>query len=166
MDPFFLDDVWCLFHHDAYDSNWTYESYVRIATMSSAEDFWHVQACLGPYLTHNMFFVMREHSFPCWDDASNIDGGCVSVRVHVDDVQSYWEQLCAALLCETLAEKEDDANAINGISVSPKHQWCVFKVWLARHISPEMIRLPPGFVGHKMYKTNRDNIKADQSHPA
>lgn len=151
--PLFLDDVWTIFHHNV-DDVWTTESYHRLAGVGDVDEFWAVSHAVTPYLNANMFFVMREHVFPCWDDPCNIDGGCVSVRVSIDDARDYWEAICARCLCERLVPS-GEANAVNGISSSPKGKWCVFKVWLARQTE---VALPSGYVGTCMYRSNRTSM--------
>jgi hypothetical protein len=158
-DPVFVDDVWTVFHHNVNDTSWTLESYKRLITLSSAEEFWGAARAITAYCANNMFFVMREHVFPCWDDPCNIDGGCVSVRVPIENVAAYWEQVTARLLCECLLPS--NPSIVNGVSSSPKHKWCIFKIWLASDIDAADLKLPPGYVGTYMFKTNRDNICED-----
>lgn len=159
VTQFYLDDVWCIFHHNIEDTSWTYDSYTRLSIISSAEEFWSVHEQLAQYLPYNLFFVMREHSFPCWDDATNINGGCISVRVPIRNVDAYWQKLCAYLLCERIADRE----YVNGISVSPKHTWSIFKVWLSKEVNVKEVTLPAGYVGDILYKSNRDNINGDRA---
>ncbi len=155
-----LDDVWSIFHHGMTDSSWTLDSYTRVATVSSAEEFWGVHSLVCPLLHTNLFFVMREHIFPCWDDAANIDGGCISARVPMHQIGAYWEALCVRLLCEGLCPGK--AGAVNGISSSPKQSWCVVKVWLSCEVAVEDMDMPAGFVGTLMFRWNRDSISNDR----
>lgn len=155
----FLEDTWCLFHHGVHDADWTLHSYTRLRTISSAEDFWSASAQVAEYLDKDMFFVMREHVFPCWDDPHNIDGGCVCARVPMARAAEFWEHLCARTLCEALCA---DAHAVNGVSTSPKNRWCVFKVWVSRAVPPEALDLPQGHEQGLLYRANRDMIQQDQ----
>ena len=160
----YLDDVWSYHFHDPDDSRWTLESYTRLADVSSVEGFWPVHAATLPYLARGIFFVMREHVFPCWDDPHNIDGGCLSMKVLKDDVPAFWEHLLLHALCDTLVAAPDAASdrpSVNGLSASPKRFFCIIKVWLAdcRRTCREDFRLPPGYSGEVLFKLNRDNMR-------
>lgn len=129
-----------------------------IGSISSAEEFWKMHfLTTGLHLIDDMFFLFREHVFPCWDDPSNIVGGCVSVRVPNETAVLYWEQLAARVLCEDIE--------CNGISCSPKNNFCVFKVWCGGVLTQDelqQLQLPRGYVGFPMFKSNRDNISNGQ----
>lgn len=162
MEDTLLDDVWTVFHHNVDDQKWTMESYTRIMDVASAEEFWGIYDVIKPYLDNNLFFVMREYVFPCWDDPENITGGCVSVRVPIAHVAKFFEELCVRLLCESLCTTEDVK--VNGISCSPKHSCCVVKVWLNNEGDAKCVRFPSGYIGVPMFKSNRDNITQDNIH--
>ena len=60
----FLNDTWNIYFHDPYDSNWTTQSYERLASVGTIEEFWqHFQSLKGN-LHKGMFFIMREYVFP------------------------------------------------------------------------------------------------------
>jgi hypothetical protein len=115
MDELLLDDIWNLYFHDPDNKDWNFGSYNTLHTMSSAEDYWSAQEAVRGVLHQGMFFLMREHVFPCWDDIANRNGGCFSVRVPKTHASRFWEQLAAALLGETLAG--DRTASVTGISI-------------------------------------------------
>jgi hypothetical protein len=39
-EDIFINDVWNLYFHDPYDVNWNNESYMRLSTIASVDDFW------------------------------------------------------------------------------------------------------------------------------
>ena len=129
-DELFLDDVWSLYFHDPDDRDWTLESYRKIATVSSAEEFWGVHKLTIAHAHKAMFFVMREHVFPCWDDPLNIDGGCFSLMVMKDAVAAVWEAMCVKMLTERLTADPARSDVVTGLSVSPKIDFCIVKIWL------------------------------------
>jgi hypothetical protein len=119
-----------------------------------------------------MFFAMREHVFPCWDDANNIDGGCLSIKVPVDAVPSTWEYLVKRTLGETLVVDPKRWESLNGISVSPKRGFCIFKLWMADigSVDPDpetngwprsSVQLPPDYRGDVVFRLNRENMQMD-----
>lgn len=157
MEEHVLDDTWTLYYHDPENANWTLQSYVRLACMSSIEDFWPIHDAMLQHLSKGMFFVMREHVAPCWDDPENIDGGCVSLKILKDDVQQTWEFMIVRLLSESIAGK-DGSPHVNGISISPKRFFCIVKVWFknADHIAD--LQVPPSYTGEVITKMNRSNM--------
>lgn len=163
-DDIYLNDTWSLYFHDPNDTNWTMASYVKIADISSAKDFWILVRMIGDNFTRGMFFIMREAIFPCWDDPSNIDGGCISLKILKTEMMQFWKDLCSKMLCEGLLSNNNVSwDTINGISVSPKKHFCIVKIWTrdqsAQH--PAQFNLPANYNGEVIYKSNRCNISLD-----
>lgn len=183
-----LQDVWTLYFHDPNDVDWNLSSYVRLGDISSVADYWDYRTATASYLSRGMFFVMREHVFPCWDDKMNINGGCLSMKVLKDDMPIYWDNLLVHMLGERLFdpkrndedggkndrdgvkqtkddddEDEDAWSVVNGLSVSPKRYFCIIKIWLRdeKHKDAADFRLPQGYVGEVLYKANSCNLKAE-----
>jgi hypothetical protein len=158
----FLNDIWNLYFHDPYDSNWTNASYVRLATMSTIDEFWEHFISLKGNLHKGMFFIMREYVFPCWDDENNINGGCLSIKVLKENMAEFFEDLCAKLLSEKLLSdnKIDFWNSVNGVSTSPKKSFCIIKIWLKDEVlnDKKFFNLNPNYYGDIIYKSNRENI--------
>lgn len=146
----FLNDVWMLSFHDPNDDNWTHASYVNLHTISTAEDLAQVQKAYAPLWEHGMFFLMREHIAPMWEDSHNVDGGCFSFKVMRPEVPERWYRLCAAILGETLVRDVEDQreggrhiggpdtareaiwDMVNGISISPKRNYCIVRIWIRK----------------------------------
>eukprot|EP00798_Chlamydomonas_sp_ICE-L_P024992 gene24994-10652_t len=72
--PLFLNDIWTVYFHNPQDHDWTYDSYVRLGNISTAEEVLAYIDIMREDVQNGMFFVMREHVFPCWDDPLNIGG--------------------------------------------------------------------------------------------
>jgi hypothetical protein len=160
-----LHDSWVMYFHEPSDANWTNESYVRLADMSSVEDFWRVCDGVRKTLPAAMLFVMRTDVFPTWDDPANLKGGCLSFRVSRDDMGAAWEELVARLLGETLLARPGDAEdyaRVNGISTSPKRFFCIVKIWLRddKFSTRDDFVLPTCMLhGEALFRSNLDNIK-------
>lgn len=162
-----LNDIWNIYFHDPYDSNWTNSSYVRVATISTIEEFWEHFNCVKINIHKGMFFLMREYVFPCWDDENNINGGCLSIKVLKENMADYFEDLCVKLLCEKLIvdDKIISWNCVNGISASPKKSFCIIKIWLKDETlgDKKYFNINANYYGDVIYKSNRDNITGDHN---
>lgn len=173
-----LQDSWTVYHHSPSDPSWTLSSYHRIGGMSVLSDFWPLHGAMQPRLMDCMFFAMREHVFPCWDDKSNIDGGCVSFKVPVEHAEAFWEELFKRAVGETLVSPSAErACVVNGVSTSARRGgFCIFKVWLADEAGlvasgavadlgsaalRTVLRVPASYRGELVYRSNRSNIQND-----
>lgn len=152
----FFHDVWNYYAHATEDDDWTMPSYAHLGAVSTVSEFWAMHDATLRALPHSMLFVMREGVFPCWDDASNIQGGCLSVKVGRDQLRAAWPALTACLVGETLLRRPlappgpgdapegaartaaaalRDADpegwlCVNGVSVSPKRNFYIIKLWM------------------------------------
>lgn len=166
MEPNYLNDLWTLYFHDPSDSDWTMKSYKRLGNLSTIEEFWQHHNCYIDKVHQGMFFLMREHVFPCWDDPNNIDGGCLSIKVLKENMKSFWEDICMKLLGETLLidENKNDWEKITGISTSPKKHFCIIKIWLKDDTlaDKKYFDVLQNYYGDFIFKLNRDNINQDQ----
>lgn len=162
-EDIFLNDIWGLHFHDPYDNNWNYDSYMNLGTMSTVREFWNYQNSLGEKVQNGMFFIMREHIFPCWDDENNRHGGCLSIKILKQDLVQFWETVSMRLLGETLLLPEFRSlhwDQVNGISSSPKKHFCIVKIWLKSDTvtDSKMFRLPLAHHGDILYKSNNESI--------
>jgi len=157
-----LNDLWSFYFHDPFNSDWNYASYIKINDIGTAEDFWSTHETFIEKINLGMFFLTREHIFPCWDDPYNKDGGCLSIKVMKQDVQPFWESICIGALGETLLRECNQSkwDRINGVSISPKKHFCIVKIWTRTNEfqDPQAFNLQPGYYGDVIYKANRDNI--------
>lgn len=166
MSDIFLNDVWTMYFHDPNDTNWTNSSYVNLGNMSTVDDFWNHATQFKEHIHKGMFFLMREHVFPYWDDPANLRGGCFSIKVLKDDMAVFWEDMCMKLLGETILQDTDKWDLINGISTSPKKHFCIVKIWvrnldLADHDAKQCFNILPNHHGEVLFKSNIDNISND-----
>ena len=129
-----LNDLWNVYYHDASSKDWTLKSYLVIDTLSQVRDYWIVKRAIMSSLSCGMFFVMREHIFPCWDDPENQGGGCFSFQVPKANVDAFWDELNARVLGESLVRSKSSCE-INGISISPKWDFCIVKLWVSKRFN-------------------------------
>ena len=161
-----LNDTWSLYFHDPFNEDWTYASYHKICDITSAVEYWEVFDTLRDYFSRGMFFIFREHVFPCWDDESNINGGCISIKVLKKDLTPLWEDITMRMLGESFLKKEKMIfwNNVNGMSISPKKAFSIIKIWLKSQdvIDPYMFEFPASYTGGFVYRSNQQNI--DENH--
>ena len=72
---------------------------------------------------------MREGVFPRWEDINNMEGGYWSFRLLKSKSDQIWKEFMACVIGNTLVKNDEDMKYINGISLSPKINNCIIKVW-------------------------------------
>ena len=127
-DIYELSDTWILWYHHVNDNNWMEDSYTKICSIKTIEDYWKIMNTIETY-TSGMFFMMRKDVFPRWEDINNIDGGYWTFRVVKKDSDESWKCMIASLVGNTLTKELKDMDMINGVSISPKINNCIIKIW-------------------------------------
>jgi hypothetical protein len=106
-------------------------SYKYISQVRSLEELISIQKCFSDTLVKNcMLFLMRNNIMPVWEDCANMSGGCVSYRVGIDDIPSLWNQICNYVVSENITTNHDILQEINGITISPKKNFGILKIWM------------------------------------
>lgn len=156
MTETFLNDIWSVYYHDPYSTDWTMSSYKFICNISSVESYCKVMKTFNDIWKYGGFFIMREHITPRWEDDYNVNGGCYSIKVNASDFNEKWFEMCASVLGETLA-KEDILN-VNGISSTPKMNSYIVRIWLKDNnkASREFYNIPCCKFSSVMYKKHKE----------
>lgn len=127
-----LQDKWTLWAHLPHDTKWTLNSYKKIITFSKVEEIISLYQALPDKMIKNcMLFLMREGIEPRWEYERNRKGGCFSYKVPNKDTTITWKYASYALVGETLTEEYELSTKINGITISPKKNFCIIKIWMA-----------------------------------
>jgi hypothetical protein len=126
----FLSECWTMYFHDPDDNQWSPSSYKIIGHISTAQDWCYTDISFTNLWQKGMFFIMREHIQPLWEDPLNKDGGCFSYKVNKNEAGQYWYRLGGLLLGGTLGKTADINNKICGISISPKRNYCILRIWV------------------------------------
>ena len=140
MDKFNLNSEWVLWYHSLSDNKWTKTSYKNIYNIKTLVDYKILIKQLEiQHLQNGMYFLMRKDIFPNWEDPDNRCGGCWSYKVPGKKIKKIWDNIILKLLTENIIkhneEKEDTVNIsfnmdeINGISISPKKEFNIIKIW-------------------------------------
>jgi len=152
----FLNDTWAFYFHDPNNDNWEIDSYILLARIStiyewitlfnSMRDLWH----------KGMFFLMREHIQPIWEDEHNKSGGCLSYKLWKNEVIESVFELGSLLLGESLSKHWE---SVCGISISPKRSYCIARIWISDCIHSDetlyRVTLPPQT--KFLFKTHNEN---------
>ena len=127
-----LIDKWDLYYHLPHDKNWDLDSYKKIlVNIDNVEKLISINEAIPENIVkHCMLFVMRNGITPMWEDPKNRNGGCFSFKVINKQVFSVWKSLFYAMCGETLCVEKKYNLLINGITISPKKNFCIIKIWL------------------------------------
>ena len=74
---------------------------------------------------------MKENIMPMWEDPKNRNGGCFSYKISNKHVCETWKELSYVLLGETISSNQAFVNDVTGITISPKKNFCIIKIWTA-----------------------------------
>ena len=116
----FLNDCWSLYFHDPYDINWDDKSYKMLGNISNVDDYINYFKSYKELFKKGMFFIMRADIIPRYEDNLNINGGCLSFKISLEDFENKFFELCANIIGENIGINDDVSNNINGVSISPK----------------------------------------------
>ncbi len=128
-----LNDKWNFYYHLPQDKSWHISSYKFIVQDIDRADklLSLVEHTPANVIKYCMLFVMRKGITPMWEDPKNRNGGCFSYKVPNKNVDEVWRALCLALCGETLCIDHKHSALMNGITVSPKKNFCIVKIWMA-----------------------------------
>jgi len=127
-----LIDKWNLYYHLPHDKTWALSSYTIIMnSIDTVEKVISLNESIHENVVKNcMLFVMREGITPMWEDPRNRNGGCFSYKVINKAVAEVWRNLFYCLCGESLCIDDKHNIHINGITISPKKNFCIIKIWL------------------------------------
>jgi len=154
-----LNDKWILYHHLPTDKNWTLSGYhVLCDTVDSVEVVISLNKALPDnMIKFSMLFFMRNGITPLWEDPQNKSGGCFSYKVVNKHVVQVWRHMMYLVAGETLGLNQNYSESINGITISPKKNFCILKIWLKNNNNkdPQYIAIIENLTKHgAMFKTH------------
>jgi hypothetical protein len=127
-----LNDKWILYHHFPTEKNWTLSGYSIICgNVDSGEKVISLNNALSDnIIKYSMLFFMRNDITPLWEDPANKSGGCFSYKVVNKYVVQVWRHMMFLAAGESLTTCDSYNQCINGITISPKKNFCIIKIWL------------------------------------
>lgn len=168
-----LNTNWICWYHDPFSKKWSIDSYVqlyKLETIYNVAVFKNSLLSILPKLESNMYFVMRDFGdnnivYPIWEDKNNVKGGVWSFKINNKIVFNIWMSLMLFLVGETLVNNSSNFKSVNGISISPKKNFSIVKIWVRNRLNstdfnPEVMK----YLNFKegMYKNHNVNIENDQ----
>ena len=114
-------------YHDIHNKDWSIKGYTKLCSIENVSDFWKLFNNISKigYRINN-FFLMKSDTDPTWEHVNNRNGGICSFKLDIADVIDVFEDICARMMCNKLNNSLED---INGISISPKNNWAILKIW-------------------------------------
>lgn len=122
---------WSFWAHLPHDTDWSDNSYKKIMDIKYLEEILKLYETIPEKMIKNcMLFIMKRGIKPTWEDESNKNGGCFSYKINNKSVINVWKNLTYSLVGGDISECDDLRDNINGITISPKKNFCVIKIWL------------------------------------
>lgn len=137
-----LKNKWNLWAHLPQDPEWTLRSYKPVYKFNSVEETIAITESLPEVLMKNcMLYIMKDGINPMWEDPKNRNGGCFSYKVSNKNVCEVWRDLTYVLVGETISTNLPFVNSVTGITISPKKNFCIVKIWLSNcdHQNPTVV---------------------------
>ena len=126
-----LETPWSLWAHLPHDVDWSIKSYKLLYTFSTVEECVNlIENLPEKFIKNCMLFIMRKNIPPLWEDEANNKGGCFSFKVTNKFVKETWENLTYSLVGESIFNDSEKNKIVNGITISPKKNFCIIKIWL------------------------------------
>lgn len=142
-----LENIWVLWFHKVNDNNWNIDSYIKIYEIHTYHDLLYMFKMIEN-ITSGMFFLMKKDIVPIFEDVNNINGGYWSLRITKKDSFEYWQKILYYMCVENLSINKLHENKINGVSISPKINNCIFKIWTSdfKNMKTEYLRKDLDFI--------------------
>ncbi len=131
MSDYSLNTNWWVWYHALDDKQWTKQSYKHIYTITNLYDLQGFHEVIQKnHLQNGMFFIMREDIFPTWEDPDNREGCCVSYKVPGRVLKEEWSNAINRVISEDILVNPEEWENMNGISIAPKKEFNIVKIWL------------------------------------
>ena len=131
MNNYQLNTNWCLWYHSINDTNWKKNSYKNLYTIQNLYDLKGINNTIDKiHLQNSMFFIMKENIFPTWEDPDNREGCCISFKISGSVLKEQWDFIMNQVIIEDILKDKTKNDYLNGISIAPKKEFNIVKLWL------------------------------------
>jgi hypothetical protein len=120
--------TWVLWYHDPENRDYSLNGYVKVADFSNIQQFWSVIDIIPKEAWEcGMFFFMRKGYYPMWESPEHDSGGAWSKKI--DASQAYTSFIDLMVHCIANEMMINRKETLAGISISPKGQFYIVKIW-------------------------------------
>jgi len=128
-----LNNDWTCWIHYQNDNDWTLESYKLISKFSYLQEIViFIENLHETIIKKTMVFFMKDAILPLWETEDNINGGCFSYKISNINIVNIFKTLLYKIIGNTLTIDETIMTNINGVSISPKKNFCIIKIWMKK----------------------------------
>lgn len=145
-----------LFFRDPNCTSWSITTYDIVCDFSD-EETGDLLSSFNTMWKCGSFFIMRSGVNPVWEDEANSNGGCISFTMSPQDTFTYLSITMASYVSGELSL----GTRINGVSVSPKKDYSLIRIWTEGTPSATNIKAPLNSVIH--YKPHSDSIRGKKT---
>ena len=142
-----LNTSWVLWYHSVKDTSWTKKSYKNFYKFTTLYDYSIFKDIIKVnHLQNGMFFLMRDGIFPNWEDPDNSEGCCISFKIYGKELKEEFCKILLNCLTEDILLDPDKWEQLNGLSIAPKKEFNIVKLWMRNKQSTysELLKeLPP-----------------------
>ena len=125
-----LENNWTLWFHNINNNDWSIESYNKVYSFNNIETFIILFRKINNF-SAGMFFLMKEDIEPIWENEHNKKGGYWSFKVLKKNINEIWYKFSSQIIGNNCLNDKDSHTLINGISLSPKINNCIIKIWFS-----------------------------------
>ena len=140
---------WILWYHDPENKDYSLASYVKVSDVSTPQQFWTVMDSIPKEAWESgMFFFMRNGFPPIWESPEHDAGGSWSKKIEASSVYDTYIDMMVHCVSEELLNNKKDTLA--GITISPKGQFSIVKIWNTHTSASERSLLNTRIKGFKI----------------
>jgi hypothetical protein len=123
-----LQYSWILWYHDPDSKDYSLESYIKVADLSTPQQFWSIVDSISKEAWESgMFFFMRRGFKPLWDVPENEAGGAWSKKIEASLVhQTFVDLMVNCIANEVLSSRKE---TLVGVTISHKGAFSIIKIW-------------------------------------
>lgn len=130
-----LNTKWVLWCHSLTNNNWDCDSYNKIFEIDNLYNYYsfYKNININNYFD-SMFFLMRDNILPIWEDEKNKDGCSLTFKVPANEVKTEWDKIILDCITENIHKNIDNYDNLNGLSITPKKEFNIIKLWFKNNI--------------------------------
>jgi hypothetical protein len=159
-----LKNTYNFYYHNPDNQNWDVASYINLLEFNTLEEWWILDKFIRKDMVENgMFFIMLDKSAPVWECPTNINGGCISWKVDRKTSYKSWIDTVGHFIMQDFGNY---TSKINGVSISPKKNASIIKLWYKESVDIDNMALPKSFILAEdkiIYKSHVQNIDKDKT---